>query len=172
MRKLRRTVGRSIPAVASAVVVLTAVAACSSDSGQEVAGASSTRPAVTAAEFANQATPICVSGATAAAKVAPTAGMTQQQNAEALQALAQSTQATVTQLRALPLPEPAEPYRKWLDTVDQTADEVAKAGVALAAGDTGAVQQHASAASQLTDTAQSAARLLGLAACSFTTTTG
>ena len=167
MRKRRRTVGRSVPTLASVILLATVLGACSADGGQEVAGETTSRSAVTAAEYANRATPICVSGAAAAAKVAPTSGMTQAQNAEALQALAQSTHATVAQLRALPIPEPAEPYRKWLDTVDQTANEVEQAGVALAAGDTGAVQQHASTASALTDTAQSAARLLGLSSCAF-----
>lgn len=145
------------------------LAACGGDDGATDATVAPATTAVplTKAAYAERAAAICAQGAAKAAAAQPAPGMTPEQTAAALRQLAAVTRETLNGLRALPPPEPSQPYSSWLDTVDKTVTAVDQGAAALAAGDATLAQDRFREAGTLTETAQGAARLLGLNACLF-----
>jgi hypothetical protein len=142
--------------------------ACGGDSAPSDATAAATTVVPLAkAEYTERAAAICQQGAAKAAAAQPTPGMTPEQTAAALRQLAAVTRETLNGLRTLPPPEPSRPYVSWLDTVDKTVTAVDQGAAALAAGDAALAQDRFREAGALTETAQGAARLLGLDACLF-----
>jgi len=101
--------------------------------------------------------------------VSPAAGATPEQAAAAFRAIAEANRTGVDRLRALDAPPRAgRDYQSWLDLMDETANKLEAAGLALQAGDDAAFQDAVTDAEATSQQAATAAQGLQLPACVFT----
>ncbi|MCU0267969.1 MAG: hypothetical protein MUF83_04910 [Acidimicrobiales bacterium] len=157
--------------VAALGVAVLCGAGCSGDDGTtgDAPAATTAVVAVDADAFRSQAEAICVEVGDEIRTASPAAGATPEQASTAFLTIAAANRAGVDRLRALTAPPDLDTdYRAWLELMDQTANDLEAAALALQVGDDRAFQDAVTEAEATSQQAGTAAARLQLPACVFT----